>query len=296
MPKVNTGRVVTARRCATARGTVDGKTLKTILVMAGTLCIALLALLCALRFPGLRTESGDVSWKVREREIVGRLLASPVLLYHNIDGAGVFSVTLETLRAHFGLFRDRGVEVISLDDYFGRLENPAPFSRPVMMLTFDDSYRAMFTKLLPAVREFGYPATLFVYTGGITESDPGSLTWGNLRELDRGGVRIECHSMSHPDLVRIDNKNTEDSRRALFEEMYLSRRVLELYLGRPVKYFAFPFGSYSLSVIELCRFAGYERVFTTDQGPNIVTRNNYCLRRQHVLRTYPIGRIEGFIR
>ena len=74
----------------------------------------------------------------------------------------------------------------------------------------------------------------------------------------------------------------------LFEEIYLSKRMLELYLDKKINYFAFPFGRYNLNTIELCRNAGYDRVFSTDYGSNIITRNNYCLRRGHIKRDFSI--------
>ncbi len=235
-------------------------------------------------------------WKVRRGEIRSRLLDSPMLLYHAIDGKGLYSLTLEAVRSHFRLFRDRGVRVISFREFFERLDDPKPFEGKVMMLSFDDSYFSMYTRLMPLLSEFHYPVTLFLFTGPIGAKSHDSLSWRQLREMEKCGIEIQSHTVTHPDLVKLQKKGTPESRRRLFEEIYLSKREIELYLKRPVRYFAFPFGSYDQGVVELCRYAGYERVFTTDEGPNIVTRNNYCIRRQHVLRTHPISRVESFIR
>lgn len=240
--------------------------------------------------------SGSHSWEVRKEEARSRLLASPVLLYHNIDGAGAFSISLATLRAHFELFSRNNVRVISFREYFERLGNPRPFSGKVMIISFDDGFLSMYTKLLPLVKEFRYPVTLFVYVDNVYQRAKKNITWDQLRTMDREGISIESHTVSHADLVRLEARNTPESRRRLFEEMYLSRRVLELYLHRKVRYLAFPYGRYNLEVIELSRYAGYERVLSTDYGPNIVTRNNYCIRRQHIKNNYPLERIRGFVK
>ena len=77
--------------------------------------------------------------------------------------------------------------------------------------------------------------------------------------------------------------------------MYLSKRVLELYLGREVRYFAFPYGSYNLELVDLCKNAGYSRVFSTDYGPNILTSNNYCLRRRHIKSDYSLDALGSLV-
>ena len=256
-----------------------------------------IAVFCIWRSDGGFSElfSGSHRWEVRKKEARSRLLASPVLLYHNIDGRGAFSISLDTLRAHFELFSRNSVRVISFREYFKRLGDPRPFSGKVMIISFDDGFLSMYTKLLPLVREFRYPVTLFVYVDNVYHRARKNITWSQLRTMDREGVSIESHTISHADLTRLTARNTPESRRRLFEEMYCSKRILELYLHRKIRYLAFPYGRYNLEVIELSRYAGYERVLSTDYGPNIVTRNNYCIRRQHIKNSYPLEKIKGFV-
>lgn len=241
-------------------------------------------------------QSGDVTWRLKEREMRSRLLAIPIILYHNIDGKGVFSLPLDVMRSHFQLLRERGIRVIKLSTLTGRLENPKPFHEKVVVITFDDGFVSMYTKLLPLAREFGYPITLFVYTDNIYHRAVKKLTWDELRELEESGIEIECHSISHADLEKLSRKNTPESKRKLFEEIYLAKRIVELYLRKRIKYFAFPYGRYDLNLIDLCSNAGYERVFSTDYGPNIITRNNYCLRRRHIKRNTLLMKIESILK
>ncbi|MBN1531906.1 MAG: polysaccharide deacetylase family protein [Spirochaetes bacterium] len=227
-------------------------------------------------------------WILREKDVESRLLAVPIILYHNIDGKGPFSVTSEALRGQFSMIRDLGIRIVPLRTLINRLETRRPFTDTVMVITFDDGFEAMYSKLLPLAREFRYPVTLFVYTDNIVKRGKRSLTWEKLRELDRSGISVESHTLSHPDLTALSGKKGMDVRKKLFDEIYLSKRVLELYLGREVEMFAFPYGRYDLTLIDLCGLAGYTRVFSTDYGSNIVTRNNFCLRRQHIKNSYSI--------
>ena len=244
---------------------------------------------------GGRFSVARMDWHHREEEAASRLLAVPILLYHNIDGRGPFSIDLETLRGHFSLFREQGVRVLPLDDLIGRMARPAPYGDRVMVLTFDDGYPAMYWKLLPLASEFGYPVTLFVYADSIGTGRGRGLTWERLREMDRRGIDIQSHGISHPDLTRLSHKDEAASRR-LYEEIYLSKRVIELRLGKRIDYFAFPYGRYDAVLVRLALDAGYRRVFSTDYGSNVITRDNACLRRQHVKRDYTTGYLETLIK
>lgn len=237
----------------------------------------------------------QISWRIKEAEMESRNMALPILLYHNIDGKGVFSIDSDVLKYQFEFLKKNKIRVIKLSDFIQKLENPSPFKERTVAITFDDGFFSMYSRLLPLSREFNYPVTLFVYTNNIYQKAQKSLTWEHLKELDRKDIDIECHSMSHADLPEVYNEDSPESKMKLFEEIYLSKRIMELYLEKKIRYFAFPYGRYSLSLLRLCQYAGYERVFSTDYGSNIITRNNYSLRRRHIKRDYPFTVIEKIV-
>jgi peptidoglycan/xylan/chitin deacetylase (PgdA/CDA1 family) len=247
--------------------------------------------------PGLTPVSSDhQGLKVKEGEIRSRLLEVPIILYHDIDGKGPFSVSEKKLREHFDYLKREGYTVVPLSDLIDRLDNPRPYDRKVIVITFDDGYKNMYQKLLPIVREYRYPVTLFVYVDFVSDRPGKAITWQELREMQKNGIDIQCHTKSHPDIPKLAIKNTPEAREKLYEELYLSRIVIETQLGKPVDLLAFPFGYYDLNTIQLASHAGYRRVFSTDDGPNIVTRNNFCLRRHHIKRNYSLEKVASIIR
>ncbi len=270
--------------------------MKHIRIAALSLAISLVLAVVLFMHEGGRFTGAQMAWLHKGKEDLSRLLAVPILLYHNIDGSGPFSIESEGLRGHFRLFRDRGICVISLGELISRIERPAPFIERVMVITFDDGYPSMYHRLLPMTKEFEYPVTLFVYTDNISTRPGRGLTWERLREMDRAGIDIQAHSISHPDLTRISMKGGPDAGKRLYEEMYLSRRILEMRLGKKIEYFAFPYGRYDPELVMRAVDAGYRRVFSTDYGSNIITRDNACLRRQHIKSNYTIDYVESLIR
>ncbi|MCX8123353.1 MAG: polysaccharide deacetylase family protein [Spirochaetes bacterium] len=211
----------------------------------------------------------------------------PIILYHNIDGKGPYSIPFEKLKNQFTLLQNNDIKVISLQQMESHIDMHNPFTEKVVSITFDDGYYSMYSILMPLARSMNYPITLFVYIDTIMHRGTNNLTWRMLQIMQKNNIDIQCHSQSHVDLVQLLEKGTLESKYALYKEIYLSKKVLELYLNKTIDYFAFPYGRYCVELTELCRDAGYTRVFSTDYGPNIVTRDNYCLRRHHVKSSYP---------
>jgi peptidoglycan/xylan/chitin deacetylase (PgdA/CDA1 family) len=240
-------------------------------------------------------ENANERWSIKQKETFSRLLKVPIILYHEIDGKGPFSVTFETLQSHFEYFKENNITIVPLSDLISRLDNPRPYEGRVLVITFDDGYKNMYKKLLPLNREYNYPITLFVYTDFVSEHGTKAITWDELREMQKGGIDIQCHTQSHADLVKLAVKDTEESRSKLFRELYLSRKKIELQLGKPVDLLAFPFGYYDTKTIQLAQFAGYRKVFSTDEGSNPVSYNNYCLRRHHIKNSFTLDTLSKII-
>jgi peptidoglycan/xylan/chitin deacetylase (PgdA/CDA1 family) len=232
-----------------------------------------------------------INWGKDDAVKYDRLSSVPALLYHNIveDNSHVknpFSVKKESLLRHFRIIKDQGIIVIPLSELTEWRINGGTERKKSLVITFDDDYLSMYRILLPVIKEYRYPVTLFVYTDGINRPGKGGLDWSMLREMDKYGIDIQCHSVSHSDLSAVNMDGTYRSGKKLYEELYLSKAVMEKKLGKDVAYFAFPYGRYNLELLELAKMAGYKKVFSTDYGPNIITRDNFCLRRHHIKSSY----------
>ncbi|MBN1499386.1 MAG: polysaccharide deacetylase family protein [Spirochaetes bacterium] len=233
--------------------------------------------------------------EIKKEKIRDRLLTVPVLLYHNIDGKGPFSVTSEQLREQFLYLKKNGVKVVPLADLLNRLENPVPFDGNVVVITFDDGYKSMYSKLLPIVKEFNYPVTLFVYLDFIRNSSSTALTWDELREMDRNGIDIQSHTISHIDMTSFADYNDPEASRVIFNELFMSRKIIEKELGKKVDVLAFPYGRLNLQAVKLSGEAGYKRVVSTEYGSNLITRNNYTIHRHHIKSDFSIKSIENIV-
>lgn len=234
------------------------------------------------------------TWTRKEREIRSELKRVPVLLYHNIDGKGPFSVSSDTLRSHFDFLKQNDIRVVSLQDLVNRLEDPKPYSGRVVVITFDDGYKSMYTKLLPLVKEYKYPVTLFVYADFISDKGRSPLTWKELKIMDASGIDIQSHTISHPDLTVFERYSDEEKSK-IFHEMYMCKRIIEKKLAKEVNMIAVPYGRFNQDVLMFAKLAGYKKVLSTEFGANIITRNNYTLHRHHIKSSYSIETIRRIV-
>jgi peptidoglycan/xylan/chitin deacetylase (PgdA/CDA1 family) len=134
-------------------------------------------------------------------------------------------------------------------------------------ITFDDGYEDIVENALPELSKRGMPSTVFIITdmlgckrnwehrGGEDTSEVRLMSPEQLRRLPSDLVRIGSHTMTHAFLPRLEAGKMQ-------EELSGSREKLEKLLNRKVKIFALPYGAYNDAVLESCREAGYERVFT----------------------------------
>lgn len=134
-------------------------------------------------------------------------------------------------------------------------------------ITFDDGYDDIVKNAMPELRQRGMPSTVFIITellgrkrnwehrGGEDTSDVSLMSLEQLRLLSSDLVRIGSHTMSHAFLPKLEPTKLQ-------EELTGSRVKLEKLLNKEVKIFALPYGAYNETVLNSCREAGYERVFT----------------------------------
>jgi peptidoglycan/xylan/chitin deacetylase (PgdA/CDA1 family) len=98
------------------------------------------------------------------------------------------TVKTNAFESELKYLRDNGYKVIPLrelvDYYFGKRPPPHPHS---VVITVDDGHKSVYTDMLPLVRKYHIPVTLFIYPSVISNA-PYAMTWGQLREMKETGL------------------------------------------------------------------------------------------------------------
>ena len=197
----------------------------------------------------------------------------PILGYHRVGafkGDHVPTVSPDAFARQLAFLARGRYRVVGLDDVAARLDRGEPLPRRSVVITFDDGYEETHSVAWPLLKQFGFPATVFVTPGEV--GWPGFATWEQVTELARDGMTIGSHTMHHNYLPLVSADRLPD-------ELAESRRVIEERIGRPVRFLSYPVGGFTAEVQAVARQAGYLAACTTNRmaSPNGVDR--FALRR-----------------
>lgn len=138
-------------------------------------------------------------------------------------------------------------------------------------ITFDDGFVDNLRHAAPVLQSHGFPATVFMVAGRAGawldgEPDPALgrlMDWTELAELAAMGFEVGGHTLNHPRLSQLDAP-------AQRTEITGCRDLLEQQLQRPVRAFAYPYGSaldYNADSMAAVREAGYAFACSNRYGP-----------------------------
>ncbi len=187
-----------------------------------------------------------------------------VLCYHRVEGSagGALSITPELFEQHLQRLKDRGISVISMQDFLAWRRNEKSIPAKSALITLDDGYVSAFEVARPILKKFGYPWTYFIYTKFIGTGGK-SISWEQLAELRDEGVEIGCHTISHQNLREPRGKSPEAYDAWLREEILGSKQLIEKKLGIRCAVFAYPEGRFNAKVLDVVKAAAFEASFTT---------------------------------
>jgi peptidoglycan/xylan/chitin deacetylase (PgdA/CDA1 family) len=123
-------------------------------------------------------------------------------------------------------------------------------------VTFDDGHISQYSLAFPMLEQMSIRAIFFV-TGSWINARSGYMRWQHLEEMVRAGFEVQSHGWSHAYLTRCGSAELKN-------ELCRSKGEIESKLGIPVNAISMPGGRWNRSVLEACREAGYDHVYTSN--------------------------------
>lgn len=189
----------------------------------------------------------------------------PILLYHHITdeafsgGNEISLISPYDFRMHMTAIKVNFTP-ISLRRYYQYVtctDGSVTLPDNPIIVTFDDGYLSNYEIAYPILKELEIPATIFVVTdtvgamAGDGKVNYSHFTWEQAKEMERSGlVEIQSHTASHARLASLPQEQ-------LVLQLRKSKYMIEKNLGHPCDMIAFPYGSYTESVVNASKAAGY---------------------------------------
>lgn len=278
------------------------------LILAGLLLLVILALTaCAKDIPVFTPPAerpvapAEQAWKPDQ------FLA---LAYHDVEDddpdQGFLSVRTDRLVDQLAWLRANGYQAVSVDQILAARQGGQPLPERAVLLSFDDGYRSFYTRVLPILKAYGWPALLApvgvwmdtpadkpVDFGGSPEARDRFLTWDQIREISRSGlVEIAAHTnASHYGALANPQGNTEPAAaiRAYNAQtrQYETEAQFNARMGRDVaaitekirrvtghapRVWVWPYGAEGGSTLRIAGEHGYQLALTLEDGAGRLSR------------------------
>ena len=201
----------------------------------------------------------------------------PILCYHQVRDwrptdskvAKDYIVPVANFKEQMKMLADSGYHTISPDQLYNYLSTGAALPTKPILLTFDDTDLEQFTIAKPEMEKYGFRGTYFIMT--VSLDRPRYMSKAQVKELAAAGHTIGSHTWDH--------KNVKKYTAADWTiEIDKPTRQLEAITGKPVKYFAFPFGLWNKEAIPQLKERGFVAAFQLST-PRDAQEPLYTIRR-----------------
>jgi peptidoglycan/xylan/chitin deacetylase (PgdA/CDA1 family) len=185
----------------------------------------------------------------------------PVLCYHQIREwrpsdskvARDYIVPPAVFREQIKMLADSGYQTILPDQLVDYLERGTPLPEKPVMLTFDDTDLSQYTVALPELNKAGFKGVFFIMT--VSLNRPGYMSREQVKSLSDEGHVVGSHTWDHQNVKKLKEEKDWAT------QIDKPNRQLQEITGKPVKYFAYPFGLWDPQSVSEIKKRGFTAAF-----------------------------------
>jgi peptidoglycan/xylan/chitin deacetylase (PgdA/CDA1 family) len=169
----------------------------------------------------------------------------PITMCHGTRDQGDYPLTEEHFNALVQIAKNMGFASINYDELAAWRDGTGELPEHPIMFDFDHPVKSMRYAIHSALERHGYRGNLFINTGLMEGEGYGTetMTWDEVRELKDLGWHMGAHTVTHPNLSELLQKDPDGEQ--LRQELETCDATLEEQLGQAPKDFAFTGTSWS---------------------------------------------------
>lgn len=205
----------------------------------------------------------------------------PILMYHSIDPDApkdsLLAVTPDVFRKQMRFLKEHRYNVVTLAEAVDIIKNKKKSPAHTIAITFDDGYRDNYTYAFPILKDYNFPATIFIVANEVGRVQENRFTWDDISVMQASGIiAFGSHTMNHPNLEQVI------SQEILKNEIQGSKKILEEKLGRSVDAFCYPSGRFNAKARAAVMDAGYKFAVATNPGKRIPDDDIFLIKRLRI--------------
>jgi peptidoglycan/xylan/chitin deacetylase (PgdA/CDA1 family) len=211
----------------------------------------------------------------------------PVLCYHHIrnfkagesESMKSYSVTPEGFAAQMKALYDSGYHTILPDQLYDYLVHNGNLPNKPVIISFDDTDGEQYSIGAAEMNKYGFKGVFFIMT--ISMNRPRYMSKEQLKNLSDSGHVIASHTWDHHMVTKYTGDDWDI-------QLLKPKSQLEAITGKPVKYFAYPFGLWNAAAIPELKSRGYQMAFILSTKRDS-TEPLYTIRRMIVPGTWSVN-------
>ncbi|HVK96426.1 MAG TPA: polysaccharide deacetylase family protein, partial [Flavisolibacter sp.] len=197
----------------------------------------------------------------------------------------IYEVSIDGFKKQMKILSDSGYTSILPNQLYDYLAFGTPLPEKPVMITYDDTDEEQFSIAKHEMDKYGFKGVYFLMT--ISIGRPRYMTKEQIKQLADEGHAIESHTWDHSRVDRYKHENTIEERGKTKvvndwdQQLVKSKATITSITGKPVEYFAYPFGLWSKEGIPEIKKRGYKMAFILST-PRDSTEPLYTVRRMIV--------------
>lgn len=222
-----------------------------------------------------------------------------------------------TLIEHFEWLRENGYHMVSMDAIVAARHGGAKLPPKAVLLTFDDGYLSVYTRVFPLLKLFNYPAVIGLVGEWLQETKDGKVfygdrwmsrqnfvQWSQVREMVASGlVEVASHSHSlHKGVIsnpqgslpssaitrlynpKLHHYETDDEFMArLRADLARNNALITREIGQSPRVMIWPYGAYNMLGVKAAEAEGMPITMTLDPGANTPDFSLNRMRREMLM-------------
>jgi peptidoglycan/xylan/chitin deacetylase (PgdA/CDA1 family) len=183
-------------------------------------------------------------------------------VYHRVADSRYPStnISLSDFEAHLKYLTRNHFQILTMAQAIAYLQSD-DLPKKTAVITIDDGYKSFFKNGFPLLKKYGVVATLYINTETVGGSD--YMGWKELAELQKAGIEIGNHTVSHQYFMNLPGK---DRYKTFADEIRESQQVIRKHLGVQPTTFSYPYGEFDSEMKDIVRREGFTSAAAQNSG------------------------------